>query len=75
MILLGHAKDMQEKKPKLVLCFQKNAFEFSKLVTEICLNINVLQCSKEKIQSKKERLDKSWDSISNIPGARRFPSF
>ena len=75
MILLGHAKDMQEKKPKLLLCFQKNSFEFSKLVTEICHNINVLQCSKEKIQSKKERLDKSLDSISNIPGARRFHLF
>ena len=31
-----------------------------------------MHCSKDKIQCEKERLNKSWDSISNILGTRRF---
>ena len=57
-------------------CVPKNSFEFSEIVAEICPNINVMCCSKEKIQSEKERLDKSWDSISNIPGQfKKIPFF
>ena len=55
--------------------FLRISFEFSEIAAEICPNINVIHCSKEKIQSEKERLDKSWDSISNIPGIRRFHFF
>ena len=66
--------DMQKtcKRKNLRLsCVSKHSCEFS----EFCPNINAMHCSKEKIQSEKERLDRSWDSISNIPGTRGFHFF
>ena len=60
------------EKTKARLLFPGNYFEFSDVAAEICFNINVMHCSKGKIQSEEKRLHKSWDSISNIPGTRRF---
>ena len=56
--------------------WQKNSrvdwvnFLKAEIATEICPN--VMHCSKDKIQCEKVRLNKSWDSISNILGTRRF---
>ena len=67
----GTCKRHVREKTYACLVFSKHSCEFS----EFCPNINAMHCSKEKIQSEKERLDRSWDSISNIPGTRGFHFF
>ena len=53
----GTCKSCVREKNKTYFVFPKNSFEFSEIATEICPNVNVMHCSKEKIQSEKERLD------------------